>query len=183
MNKKFLQRYFRHSLLCLLVVLAPQRAHSTSDTLSDKELISLFTYMHKEDVSNVRHPEIRKHVFLFNFSVFIRIIENQGFPQFKEIPKRRKNKAIIIRTSALILIHILQYKPQQMLTDEIIHLLDRELKSQRMPPIVLQVPMSNMVGPDSLINRFDDSVKQKFYEARDIWNVDFLTPQRTRSKN
>lgn len=144
------------------------------DTLSDRQLICLFQYMRKQDVSNVKHPEIREHVFLSNFYALVRIIKNQGFPSLKTEPKRRKDKYTIIPTSELILIHILQFKPELMLNNEIIPLFDLELKSGRMPAPILQVPMTCMVDSDSTVNTFSPELQEKFYEAMDIWKLDFL---------
>lgn len=173
--KKRLERNFWTGFLYLLISFVHVNLSAqTMDSLTDEELIRVFKYMHKEDVSNLRHPEVREHVFISNFSALVRIIETQGFPHLEVVPKFGKKRYIIVRCSQLILIHILQYKPELMLKHEIIRLFDVELKSGRMPAQVLQVPMTCMVGPDSTVNTFSREVKLKFYEAMQVWDIDFL---------
>ena len=173
--KNTIKNYYWSRLFYLIVFLIPLSGNSQpKDTLSDIELISLFQYMRKEDKSNLRRPEIRRHVILGNFNTLVRIIKNQGFPRLKTVPKRRKDKYTIIPTSELILIHILQLKPELMLNNEIIQLFDLELKSERMPAPVLQVPMTCMVDSDSTVNTFSPELQEKFYEAMEIWQLDFL---------
>lgn len=175
MQNRTLINHYYSGLLCFLILLTPGNASSqTIDTLSDEELINLFAYVQKQDVSNLRHIEIREHVFLSNFCALIRIIENQGFPSLKVEPRSRNKRSIIIRCSELILIHILQFKPERMLNDKIIRLFDLELKSKRMPAPVLQVPMTCMVDSDSTVNTFSTELQEKFYEAMEIWQLDFL---------
>lgn len=141
------------------------------DTLNDTELIQLFSFMHKEDVSNVRNPIIRKYVIINNFNTIVSITRKQGFPNLMVHQKKLKKAAIINRCCSLTFHHILLEEPEYMLNDEVIALFKKELESSRLPQALLQNLMSVVYQQNAKDNFFSVETKNKFDVAIHEWGI------------
>ena len=147
------------------------------DTLNDTELIQLFSFMHKEDVSNVRNPTIRKYVIINNFNTIVSITKKQGFPKLTTQPKKRKKAAIIDRCCLLTFHHILLEVPELILNDEIITLFKKELEILRLPHALLQNVMSVVYQQNAKENFFSVETKSKFDLAIHEWSITLMKTQ------
>lgn len=145
------------------------------DTLNDTELVQLFSIMYKEDISNTRHPIIRRYVTINNFNTILSITRKQGFPKLVVQPKNQKKATIINRCCSLTFYQILVQQPEYMLNDEIIVLFKEELDALRLPQHLLQNVMANVHEKNEKENIFSIEVKNKFDLAIHEWGLSLNT--------
>ncbi|MBK7128785.1 MAG: hypothetical protein IPM74_02240 [Crocinitomicaceae bacterium] len=141
------------------------------DTLNDTELIQLFSYMYKEEVSTRRNPIARKYVIINNFKTIVSITRKQGFPKLMVQPKNYKKSTIINRCCSLTFHHILLDEPEYMLNDEVIVLFKKELEALRLPLLLLQNVMSIVQEQNAKDNFFSREIKNKFDLAIREWGI------------
>lgn len=111
------------------------------DTLTEKELIEIFTYMKKEENSYLKMPGVRLQIFLNNFNTIVSITKSQGFPQLKKEYKLSRKRYCIFFFSSVNFLHVLQTKPEVLLNFEIINLFKIEIEFGRLDREIVSYPI------------------------------------------
>ncbi|GEM_PF-6528790 len=124
-------------LVTILLIACATFARGQHDALTDAQLKYVYKTIMKTDQSHVNDNEIRHLIFKTNFNQIISIIQNQGYPKYKEQPKKKKDQTIIKTATTITFFHILQSAPEMLLDPAIIALLKNEIDAGNMPKEVL----------------------------------------------
>ena len=134
--------FFKGLSITLLFLLFGNFLFAQSDTLADKELISIFRKIIRTDQKYVRNNTKRDPIILRNFDIIVSITEKQGFPQLRQEYRSKKKNNLISQGAFLTFIHVLQTKPEDLLNESIINLFKTEISSGRLEKSILRNAMN-----------------------------------------